>query len=251
MTGSRDDWDQHWTNYAKSADKNPAQAYRRRLIVDLLEADGAPSRIVDIGSGSGDLALDLREQFPDAELLGIELSQRGVDMAVSRVADATFIQCDLLHGDAPPPQFAEWATHAVCSEVLEHVDDPVALMRNALPYLAPGCRLIVTVPGGPMSAFDHHIGHRHHYRPTLIREVLEAAGLLVDEATGAGLPFFNLYRLAVILRGKRLVEEVSSERGEPSLLALGLMDMFGFLFQLNLRRSRFGWQVVAVARTSG
>jgi SAM-dependent methyltransferase len=250
VTGSHDDWDQHWTNYAESASKNPAPAYRRRLIVDLLAADGAPSRIVDIGSGSGDLALDLRERFPDAELLGIELSQHGVDMAVSRVTDATFIQRDLLQGDPPPPRFAEWATHAVCSEVLEHVDDPVALLRNALPYLAPGCRLIVTVPGGPMSAFDHHLGHRHHYRPSLVRETVEAAGFYVDEAAGAGFPFFNLYRLAVILRGKRLVEEASSEGGQPPRLALGLMKTFGFLFRFNLRRTRFGWQVVAVAHTS-
>lgn len=251
MTGAPDDWDRHWTHYAESAGKNPAQAYRRRLIVDLLAADGAPHRIVDIGSGSGDLALDLREQFPDAELLGIELSQRGVEMAAGRVPEATFIQRDLLRGEAPPPQFAAWATHAVCSEVLEHVDDPVSLMHNALPYLAPGCRLVVTVPGGPMSAFDHHIGHRQHYRPSLVRETLEAAGLRVDEATGAGFPFFNLYRLAVILRGKRLIEDVSSEGGQTSRLAQAVMKVFGFLFWLNLRRTRFGWQVVAVARADG
>jgi 2-polyprenyl-3-methyl-5-hydroxy-6-metoxy-1,4-benzoquinol methylase len=36
----------------------------------------------------------------------------------------------------------------VCSEVLEHVDRPRELLANAAAYLAPGCRLVVTVPGG-------------------------------------------------------------------------------------------------------
>ena len=72
---------------------------------------------------------------------------------------------DLLRDPAPDAEWAGWATHAVCSEVLEHVDEPVVLLRNARSWLAPGCRLVVTVPGGPMSAFDRHIGHRRHFSP--------------------------------------------------------------------------------------
>ena len=30
-----------------------------------------------------------------------------------------------------PADLAGWGTHAVCSEVLEHVDDPVTLLRGA------------------------------------------------------------------------------------------------------------------------
>ena len=60
---------------------------------------------------------------------------------------------------------------------------------------------MVTVPGGPRTAFDRHIGHRRHYTTDALRAVLDAAGLEVELVQGAGLPFFNLYKLLVMMRG--------------------------------------------------
>ena len=166
-----------------------------------------------------------------------------------KVPGATFLEVNLLESSSPPVQFAGWATHAVCSEVLEHVDDPWQLLMNARPYLAPGCKLIVTVPGGPMSAFDHHIGHRRHYMPAQLRDLLESAGFQVDRSAGAGFPFFNLYRLVVIARGRRLVHDVSSQdkSGMPWPARVA-MTMFRALFKFNLSRAPWGWQIIARAR---
>jgi hypothetical protein len=145
------------------------------------------------------------------------------------------------------PSYRGWATHVVCSEVLEHLDDPVAMLRNVRTLLGPGCRVIVTVPAGPMSAFDRHIGHRRHFNPSLLEETLRAAGLNVLDLRGAGFPFFNLYRLAVVARGKKLIEDTAgtSERALP-IVARGAMLAFSWLFKLNTTRTRLGWQLVAV-----
>jgi len=43
--------------------------------------------------------------------------------------------------------------------------------------MAPGCRVIITVPGGPMTLFDKHIGHRKHYSSQELRLLLRAAVL--------------------------------------------------------------------------
>jgi SAM-dependent methyltransferase len=241
-----DDWDAHWSAYAEAAARNPAQEYRRRLVLQLLAEDGSPERLLDIGSGTGDLALSLRHAFPDADVVGLELSAAGVAVAQEKVSEAVFLQRNLLEDGEPEEGFRGWATHAVCSEVLEHVDDSGRLLANALPYLAPGCLLVVTVPGGPMSAFDRHIGHRRHYRPAELRELLETAGFSVERATGAGFPFFNLYRLVVILRGRRLVAD--AERGGAGRVARLTMQMFESLFRLNLASSPWGWQTIALAR---
>src|SRR5207247_2369477 len=85
-----------------------------------------------------------------------------------------------------------WANAAVCSEVLEHVDSPVAFLRAASRYLMEGSTLVVTVPGGPFSAFDRHIGHRQHFTRASIRRVLENAGFEIERVTLAGFPFFNI-----------------------------------------------------------
>jgi hypothetical protein len=126
--------------------------------------------------------------------------------------------------------------------VLEHLDNPQLLLVNAQAWMAPGCKLIVTVPGGPMSEFDRHIGHRQHYAPQELRCLLERAGFRVERASGAGYPFFDLYRRVVIARGSRLIEDVSRR---PSLAARVAMRVFDALFRLNLR-SR-GWQTFAIA----
>ena len=78
------EWDVHWDEYAASAELNPAQAYRRRLILDLLEC-GPHDRIVDIGSGQGDLARDLMAAVPGAEVVGLEVSRTGVEIAAAAV----------------------------------------------------------------------------------------------------------------------------------------------------------------------
>lgn len=246
-----DNWEQHWASYSDGAERNPAQRYRRQIICRLMSVHGCSdaSRILDLGSGQGDLARDLQAAFPKAEIVGIELSAAGVAIASAKVPAVRFFQQDLLEPITAPAAPRSWAHYAACSEVLEHLDNPGLFLVNASKYLAPGGTLVVTVPGGPMSQFDRHIGHRRHYDPQSLRTILENSGFTVDLATTAGFPFFNLYRSVVILRGSSLITDVNTQaRGITSRLARAVMAMFRPLFALNLFGTRLGWQIVAVAR---
>ncbi len=251
LRASHDDWDSHWDQYAESAAENPAQRMRHQIIARLLREDvgKAMMRIFDLGSGQGDLVQMLEPVLPEARFVGAELSESGVAISQRKVPAATFLVADIFQ---PPPaleEFSGWATHAVCSEVLEHVDEPVAFLKCARRYLAPDARLIVTVPGGPMSAFDRHIGHRQHFDRAKIRSILEEAGYSVEQTYLAGFPFFNLYRLAVIARGRSLARDVGAKATGVSTGAAGFaMKLFRILFHANLLDSPFGWQVVATAR---
>jgi 2-polyprenyl-3-methyl-5-hydroxy-6-metoxy-1,4-benzoquinol methylase len=247
---SEDNWNEHWNDYAAAAALNPAQAYRRKVIFELLSLReaSAPVRLLDLGSGTGDFATDLQREHPGAQVLGLDLSACGVEIARRKSPGAQFFQQDFTEPLEVDPKYHRWATHAVCSEVLEHLDDPVDMLRNVRPLLAPGCRLVVTVPGGPMSAFDRHIGHRRHFSRAALRETLRAAGLDVHELSGAGFPFFNLYRLTVVARGAKVIADVDG--GDRRTLPLGAraaMRAFSWLFPLNRTRSPLGWQLVAVA----
>lgn len=248
-----DNWDEHWDRYAAAASQNPAQQMRHALIVRLLRANARTgARILDIGSGQGDLLVKLHTALPGAELLGFELSASGVEISRKKVPAGKFFVADLFQPPAEIAAFAGWATEAVCSEVLEHVDSPVDFLKASRPYLAAGARLVVTVPGGPMSAFDRHIGHRQHFTRASISRVLASAGFAVERVYLSGFPFFNLYRGVVIARGESLAEDVNSgQRGFSAWLAGAVMAVFRGLFKLNLMSSPFGWQVVAVARKTG
>jgi SAM-dependent methyltransferase len=243
-----DDWNSHWGHYAASAALNPAQAYRRMLIfraLGLSEARG-PVRLFEVGSGQGDLSRELVRSYPGVALMGVDLSDAGVAIAKAKVPSGAFFQQDLLKPLTLSEEYLGWATHAVCSEVLEHLEEPAVALRNVRRCLAPGGKLVVTVPAGPMSAFDRHIGHRRHFTPGALRTLLEEAGLRVTSLSSAGFPFFNLYRLTVIARGKKLIEDTSSHRELP-LTARAAIQLFSFLFRLNRVDTRLGWQLVATA----
>jgi SAM-dependent methyltransferase len=247
---SVDYWEAHWRAYAESTSDNPAQEFRRQLIAHAVRRQGSPAQVLDIGSGQGDLLASLRAEWPEAELAGLELSAEGIRRAVAKVPGARFWQIDLLTQQLGAPEIVDWAEVAICSEVLEHVDDPSRLLRNAARYVAPGGLVVVTVPGGPRTAFDRHIGHRRHYRPHALRAVVEQAGLDVVDVHGAGFPFFNAYKFAVLLRGKALARDVSVSAPHPRLAKL-VMSAFGVLLRPRLNASRFGWQLVALARRPG
>lgn len=247
------DWDHHWDAYGEAAEGNPANIYRRNLILKLMGRPPAGSTVLDIGSGQGEFALFFQRRYPDLDVWGAEYSASGVARAQSLAAaedsTAKFFQVDLLKPAAlvdgqSPAQFA------LCSEVLEHVDDPTTLMRNARALLAPGCHVVITVPGGPRSAFDHHIGHYQHFNAKKLRTTLTDAGYTVNRVLRAGAPFFNLYKLAVIARGKKLIEDVERRTPENNKAIPGesaMKSFFGFGFRHSFDNAPLGWQMAAVA----
>ncbi|MGD0312774.1 MAG: class I SAM-dependent methyltransferase [Acidimicrobiales bacterium] len=252
-----DDWNRHWSAFGDAVEGNPGTAYRTRLILEMLGPVPDGAVVLEIGCGQGEFALQLARRYPRSEVGGIDVSAEGVRRANERAAalglPARFTQRDLMAPAELTDAERGRATTAICSEVLEHVDDPGVLLRNAGEYLAPDCRLLVTVPGGPRSAFDRHIGHRRHFTSSRLRLLLEANGFEQVRVRRAGFPFFDLYRLVVIARGRRLIADVEETSGAPldqgaSGAALRLFDR---AFRYNLDSSPFGWQLLAEARRSG
>jgi SAM-dependent methyltransferase len=95
-----DDWDHHWNAYGEAAEGNPANVYRRELVLRLLGRPPAGAMVVDIGSGQGEFAIHLREAYPDVSVWGVEYSAAGVERsraaAGARGAEVSFTQLDLM-----------------------------------------------------------------------------------------------------------------------------------------------------------
>ena len=217
-----DDWESHWSEYADSAVGQP------RAGVPAAAHPRASSSRAGARSGSSTSAAAratcsprCATHWPDAELAGIELTAEGDHGARSaKVPDARFVQLDLTdRRERSRRSCASWADLAVCSEVLEHVDDPARFCSaSAMQYVAPGGTVVVTVPGGPRTAFDRHIGHRRHYTTRCAaRRCSTQPDSRSSSCSGAGLPFFNLYKLLVMMRGDAVARDVSSL--EPPLPA--------------------------------
>jgi SAM-dependent methyltransferase len=101
-----------------------------------------PRRILDVGCGSGtQLTRPLAEAFPEIEILAVDDDDASIVWA---------------QGQNPPANLRFAAPSAVdgvfdlviASEVLEHVEAPDRFLGDLRARLAPGARLVITVPNG-------------------------------------------------------------------------------------------------------
>jgi hypothetical protein len=120
---------------------------------------------------------------------------------------------------------------------------PAACSRRAAGY-------VITVPGGPRSAFDLSIGHVRHFTADALRTVISDAGLTVECIRRAAFPFFNLYKLVLVARGKRLITDVGNLAPDrkPSLPESAATRFFDTAFRYTTADFPLGWQMAAVAR---
>ena len=121
---------------------------------------------------------------PAAEILGIgSAATPGSPAARRRCRMAFSFSRDLSRRRTRSRTHRGWATHAACSEVLEHVTEPVAAASHARAYLAPGCTLVVTVPGRS----DVRLRPAHRAPPAFLarrsRRLLVDAGFVVERAS--------------------------------------------------------------------
>lgn len=238
------DWDTHWSVYDENTRNNPAQKFRFRLINKILKQIQG-SVLVDIGCGQGDLLQYLSDAYPEKTFCGFELSPSGVKATQIKVPSADVKMLDLFHKDAVKMLSAVKADIATCSEVLEHVPDPREFLVRAKATIVHGGYFVATVPGGPRTPFDIEIGHLQHFSKRSICKLFEDAGFESIEVSRAGFPFFNLYKVIVMARGKKVKNDYEGKTTVAFRVALWI---FGVLFRLNKRDSAIGWQLVVKAR---
>lgn len=146
------EWDAHWPKVSAWMQTNPAYKYRQKLIWRALGLPAAPvpACVLDIGCGDGSFLRSVNAFRSDIAIAGLEGSGEGLELARRALPGAVLEQVDLQ--SLPPTavdRLRNFATHALCSEVIEHVDRPIDVLAAARPLLAPTGVLVVTVPAAP------------------------------------------------------------------------------------------------------
>jgi SAM-dependent methyltransferase len=146
-------------------------AGRRRVLAVALDELGLPAdaEILDAGCGAGG----------NLALLAGRGHAIGVDPDPAAVASARARGLDASAGDAGALVFGDGSFDLVCClDVLEHVEDDVAVLRELRRVARPGARLLVTVPAFPSlwSSHDVAAGHRRRYTRATLTGAARAAG---------------------------------------------------------------------------
>jgi hypothetical protein len=110
------------------------------------------------------------------------------------------------------------STSLVCMDVLEHLDDDLAALRELSRVVEPGSTLVIVVPAYQWAWSDHdrRLGHRRRYTARRLRERVRAAGLVVIRCT-----YFHswLVPLALVVRKTPLARLARGSNEEASFVS--------------------------------
>ncbi|HWG57307.1 MAG TPA: class I SAM-dependent methyltransferase [Gaiellaceae bacterium] len=126
--------------------------------------------VLEVGAGGGALGARLAHRY---EYTGVEPD------AVSR-ARAERRLPGRIRADVPP----SGSYDVLCAfEVLEHVADDEAVLRQWAELVRPGGHVLLSVPAWPrlFGRSDDAAGHHRRYEPQALRVLAERAGLIVVE----------------------------------------------------------------------
>ena len=145
-------------------------------------------RLLDIGAGSGILV----EQ---AQKMGFEAE--GVEPSIKLQAHAEKLGLNVHRGVLPHPDVRGLFDVITIVDVIEHVPDPVGLLRQARMLLAPKGVLLVATPDRRSLAarlmgwkwWHYRIAHIGYFDPASFTEAISRAGLDVDALRRPGWSF--------------------------------------------------------------
>ena len=172
--------------------------------VDRLGALGAGGRMLDIGTGPGDIPLLVVDRWRDATVVAVDLAPAMLELAARRRdASPHAARVELLLGDAKSLALPDASFDTVFSNtILHHLPDPAPFLREARRLLRPGGALLI----------------RDLYRPPTEARVQELVAVHAAAASAAGRELF-----AASLRAALTPDELRAAADAAGLAAAELV----------------------------
>jgi SAM-dependent methyltransferase len=198
---------------------------RRKILARFIEdicrrvTDRRP-RILDVGCGTGANLLML-SQYGDAE--GVDVSED----ALAFCRERGLANVKLGAGEKLPYDDATFDL-VTALDVVEHMDDDLAGLREMRRVLRPGGLVLLFVPTFMFlwGVQDDVSNHRRRYRLPELRRVLEQAGFEIERTTYANITFF----LPILLVRKLMRLTGIKAESENNITVSSLNGVLGSLF---------------------
>jgi len=187
--------------------------------------------IMEVGCSSGFLLRDIAKLYSQGTVIGADVVKEPLYELARKLPEVPLMRFDLTQCPLPSDAFDA----IVMLNVLEHIEDDLAAVRQIHRLLKPGGVAVIEVPAGPQlyDAYDKELMHFRRYSMDELCRRLEQAGLQVTRKTHLGFllyPAFsyvkrrNQHLSPAEAEGKSLVEKQAAATSASSLV--------GYLFDI-------------------
>jgi SAM-dependent methyltransferase len=179
-------------------------------LIDRVRPAGAP-RTLDVGCGTGVMLANLRDGGIDAA--GCDYSAQALSFCRRRGLER------LVRADATRlPLAADSFDLVLALDVVEHLDDDVACVREMARVCRPGGHVLVHVPAFPLlwNAKDVLNHHRRRYRRAAMQRLIESSGLIVEHVRYVNVFLFPVAVLVALYT--RAFRHENLEKPDPNTL---------------------------------
>ena len=121
----------------------PNEIWNREAVIKAVA--GNPKKILDLGCGTGSTTIMLKQAFPNAEVIGLDLSPQMLVMSEYK-AQQLGLEIEWIHGIAETTKFADGEFDVVTASLLFHETPPnisQAILQEAYRLLKPGGQVII------------------------------------------------------------------------------------------------------------
>lgn len=140
--------------------------------------------ILEIGCSTGFMLKAMIEAFPDATIVGADVVREPLLRLARELPSVPLLRFDLLRCPLPSASFDA----VVMLNVLEHIEDDVAALRQVHRILKAGGVAVIEVPAGPhlYDTYDQGLMHFRRYAMIRLSESLGAVGFEVVRRSHLG-----------------------------------------------------------------
>ena len=204
----------------------PRHRLRESLLLRLLLSARPGPLLLNVGAGQGAFSQLLEAR--GFEVTSVDPSPAAVELLRARVRGS------VLAASAGELPFADASFDcAVLGEVLEHIEDDLAALREVARVVRPSGVVAASVPANPdwFGPSDEWAGHHRRYTREAVLELCASAGLTVERLEPWGFPVSSFYH-------RRIYEPRLSAQGparprwylRPAIAALGAALQLDRLF---------------------
>lgn len=121
----------------------PNEDWNREAVIKAVT--GKPSKILDLGCGTGSTTIMLKQAFTNAEVIGLDLSPQMLVMSEYKAQQAG-LDIQWVHGLAEATNFADGEFDVVTASLLFHETPPhvaQAILKEAFRLLKPGGQVVI------------------------------------------------------------------------------------------------------------